>query len=123
MIQLALLEVGLIPDIVSSPLLAIAPDSEAAPMILAGVLLSLVFIYFASKIAGESRLVDLPSVLGELVAGVVVGVSALHLLIFPETDAVASDSVVMTILQIAGLNLESIQEAFTAQSEMLSNVA
>ena len=117
---------GLIPDIVfDSPLLATAPDSEAAPMVLAGVLLSLVFIYLASKLGGElSRLVDLPPVLGELVAGVVVGVSALHLLVFPETGAVAGDSVVMTILQkIAGLNPENIQEVFTVQSEVISVLA
>ena len=102
MIHLAsILYGGLSPDIIfSSSLLATAPDSEAGPMILAGVLLSLVFIYLASKLGGElSRLVDLPPVLGELVAGVVVGVSALHLLVFPETGAVAGDSVVMTILQ------------------------
>ena len=44
----------LIPDIVfTPPLLATAPDSEAAPMVLAGVLLSLVFIYLASKLGGE----------------------------------------------------------------------
>ena len=117
---------GLAPDIVfSSPLLATAPNSEAAPMILAGVLLSLVFIYLASKLGGElSKLVDLPPVLGELVAGVVIGVSALHLLVFPETGAVASDSVVMTILQqIAGLNPESISEVFAAQSEVISVLA
>ena len=127
MIQLAsIFQGGLVPDIVFNlPLLASAPDSEAAPMILAGVLLSLVFIYLASKLGGElSRLVDLPPVLGELVAGVVVGVSALHLLVFPETGAVAGDSVVMTILQkIAGLNPESIQEVFTAQSEVISVLA
>ncbi len=69
---------GLASEIVfSDPLLATAPNSEAAPMVLAGVLLSLVFIYLASKLGGElSKLVDLPPVLGELVAGVVVGVSA-----------------------------------------------
>ena len=127
MIHLAsILYGGLSCDIVfSSSLLATTPDSEAGPMILAGVLLSLVFIYLASKLGGElSRLVDLPPVLGELVAGVVVGVSALHLLVFPETGAVAGDSVVMTILQkIAGLNPESIQEVFNAQSEVISVLA
>ena len=109
----------------SDPLLATAPNSESAPMVLAGVLLSLVFIYLASKLGGElSKLVDLPPVLGELVAGVVVGVSALHILVFPEAGATASDSVVMTILQrIAGLNPESIGEVFTAQSEVISVLA
>jgi Kef-type K+ transport system membrane component KefB len=108
-----------------SPLLATAPNSETAPMVLAGVLLSLVFIYLASKLGGElSKLVDLPPVLGELVAGVLVGVSALHLLVFSETGAVASDSVVITILQqIAGLNAESIGEVFATQSEVISVLA
>ncbi|HEY9767485.1 MAG TPA: cation:proton antiporter [Coleofasciculaceae cyanobacterium] len=107
------------------PLLATAPDPEAAPMILAGVLLSLIFIYLASKLGGElSKLVDLPPVLGELVAGVLVGVSALHLLVFPSAGAVASDSVVMTILQqIAGLNPESIEEVFASSSEVISVLA
>lgn len=128
MIHLAsIFDSGLVPDIVvSSPWLATAsPNSEAAPMILAGVLLSLVFIYLASKLGGElSKLVDLPPVLGELVAGVVVGVSVLHLLVFPETGAVASDSVVITILQkIAGLNPESIGEVFASSSEVISVLA
>ena len=127
MIHLAsLFHSGLTPEIVlSSHLLATADNSEAAPMVLAGVLLSLVFIYLASKLGGElSKLVDLPPVLGELVAGVVVGVSALHLLVFPETGATASDSVVMTILQqIAGLNPENIGEVFAAQSEVISVLA
>ena len=117
---------GLASDIVlSSSLLAAAPNSETAPMVLAAVLLSLVFIYLASKLGGElSKLVDLPPVLGELIAGVVVGVSALHLLVFPETGAVASDSVVITILQqIAGLNPESIPEVFATQSEVISVLA
>lgn len=116
---------ALVPNDIVFSLLATAPPSETAPMVLAGVLLSLVFIYLASKLGGElSRLVDLPPVLGELVAGVLVGVSALHLLVFPETGAVASDSVVMAILQrIAGLNPESIGEVFATQSEVISVLA
>ncbi len=111
--------------IFSPPILATETNTETAPMVLAGVLLSLIFIYLASKLGGElSKLVDLPPVLGELVAGVVVGISALHLLVFPETGATASDSVVMTILQqIGGLSLESIGEVFTTQSEVVSVLA
>lgn len=109
----------------SIPLLATAANSENTSLILAGVLLSLVFIYLASKLGGElSKLVDLPPVLGELVAGVVVGVSALHLLVFPEAGAVASDSVVISILQqIAGLSPESAGEVFATQSEVISVLA
>lgn len=112
------------------PLLATTSEEtssspDTAPLILAGVLLSLIFIYLASKLGGElSKLVDLPPVLGELVAGVVVGISALHLLVFPETGAVASDSLVISILQqIAGLQPESISEVFASQSEVISVLA
>ncbi|ELS00449.1 Kef-type K+ transport system, membrane component [Xenococcus sp. PCC 7305] len=117
---------GLIPDfVVGSPLLATEPSSESTSLVLAGVLLSLVFIYLASKLGGElSKLVDLPPVLGELVAGVVVGVSALHLLVFPETGATASDSVVMTILQqVGGLTPEAVGSVFSTQSEVISVLA
>ena len=111
--------------VLSSPLLATETSSADTSMILAAVLLSLVFIYLASKLGGElSKLVDLPPVLGELVAGVVVGVSALHLLVFPEIGATASDSVVMTILQqVAGLNPEGMEEVFQTQSEVISVLA
>jgi len=48
-----------------SPLLATEPNPETTSMVLAGVLLSLIFIYLASKLGGElSKLVDLPPVLG-----------------------------------------------------------
>ncbi|MCC0179633.1 cation:proton antiporter [Waterburya agarophytonicola K14] len=117
--------IGLSPDIVYHSLLATEPNPEAAPLVLAGVLVSLVFIYLASKLGGElSQLANLPPVLGELVGGVIVGVSALHLLVFPETGAVAGDSVVVTILQqIAGLSPESSSEVFASFSEVVSVLA
>ncbi len=94
-------------------------------MILTGVLLSLVVIYLASKLGGElSKAVDLPPVLGELVAGVVVGASALHLLVFPESGAVASDSAIMTVLQlIDNLTPEAVTSIFQTQSEVISVLA
>jgi Kef-type K+ transport system membrane component KefB len=105
--------------------LATESNAEAAPLVLAGVLLSLIFIYLASKLGGElSQLANLPPVLGELVGGVVVGVSALHLLVFPEAGAVANDSVVVTILQqLAGLSAENSSEVFTSFSEVVSVLA
>ncbi|MBD2345635.1 cation:proton antiporter [Anabaena subtropica] len=108
-----------------SPLLATTNEAENAPIVLTGVLLSLVFIYLASKIGGElSRMLDLPPVLGELVAGVVVGASALHLVVFPESGAVASDSVVMTILQfINNLSPDAVTSIFQSQSEAVSILA
>ena len=110
-----------------SPLLAAATEAEAetGPIVLAGVLLSLVVIYIASKLGGElSRLVDLPPVLGELVAGVVVGTSALNLIVFPESGAMAADSQLMSLLQwIGGLSPEAVTEVFKSQSEVVSVLA
>ncbi|MGQ9870006.1 cation:proton antiporter [Leptodesmis sp.] len=111
------------------PLLATAnqPANEAAngPLILAGVLLSLVMIYLASKLGGElCARIDLPPVLGELVGGVLIGVSALDLLVFPEGGEDGSGSLLMHLLQTTStLTPESLTSVFTAQSEVISVLA
>jgi len=108
----------------TTPILAAAnqPDSESSGLVLAGVLLSLVVVYLASKIGGEfSNKLGFPPVLGELVTGVIVGVSALHLLVFPESGVGSSDSLIMQILEAtAGLNPESANAVYHAQSEVVS---
>ncbi|MEL6460398.1 MAG: cation:proton antiporter [Cyanobacteria bacterium J06641_2] len=108
----------------SNYLLATA-EAENAPIVLAGVLLSLVVIYLASKLGGElSRKLDFPPVLGELVGGVVVGASALNLLVFPESGATASDSVLMSVLQLFDdISPEAVNSIFASQSEAISILA
>ena len=100
-------------------------EAENAPLVLAGVLLSLIVIYLASKLGGElSRKLDLPPVLGELVGGVVVGASALNLLVFPESGAIASDSFLMTVLQFFdNPSPEAVNAIFASQSEAISILA
>ncbi len=105
-----------------APLLANTPPAESGPLILAGVLLSLVVIYLASKIGGEvcARL-DLPPVLGELVGGVVIGISALNLLVFPESGADSSSSLIASFLQAtSGANPDSMAAIFETQSEVIA---
>lgn len=110
-----------------SPLLAAAAesatesDADEGTLVLAGVLLSLVIIYFASKLGGEicSR-INLPPVLGELVGGVLIGISAFRLLVFPESSA-AEDSLIISMLQnTAGLPTEAASSVFAAQSEVIT---
>ena len=107
-----------------TPLLATAtePETENSSLILAGVLLSLVIIYFASKLGGEiCARINLPPVLGELVGGVLVGVSAFRLLVFPEAGCTAEDSLIISFLQqTAGLTPEATNSVFAAQSEVIS---
>lgn len=115
---------GITSELWWQPLLATAAESEAenSSLVLAGVLLSLVIIYFASKLGGEiCARIDLPPVLGELVGGVLVGVSAFHLLLFPESGSTADDSLIMSFLQqTAGLTSEATPSVFAAQSEVIS---
>ncbi|MDJ0534022.1 MAG: cation:proton antiporter [Xenococcaceae cyanobacterium MO_207.B15] len=107
-----------------TPLLATATETETenSSLILAGVLLSLVIIYFASKLGGEiCARINLPPVLGELVGGVLVGVSAFRLLVFPEAGCTAEDSLIISFLQqTAGLTPEATNSVFAAQSEVIS---
>ncbi|MFM2064775.1 MAG: hypothetical protein RLZZ507_4446, partial [Cyanobacteriota bacterium] len=107
------------------PLLATATEPVDSSMVVAAVLLSLVVIYFASKLGGElANKVGLPPVLGELVGGVIVGTSVLHLLVFPEGGTDSSNSLIMTFLQItAGLTPEATPQVFAAQSEVISVLA
>ena len=102
-----------------------ASEAESASLVFAGVLLSLIVIFLASKLGGElcSR-INLPPVLGELVGGVVVGVSVLNLLVFPEGGADSSSSVIISFLQTtSGLSPETAGSVFQAQSEVISVLA
>lgn len=104
------------------PVEATELDTSSGPLILGGVLLSLVVIYLASKLGGEVCVrLDLPPVLGELVGGVVVGVSALHLLVFSEGGSGGADSLIIHLLELtAGLKPEAADKVFQAQSEVIS---
>ena len=105
--------------------LAEVSPTESGPLILIGVLLSLITVYATSKIGGElSKRLDLPPVLGELLGGVVVGVSFLHLLMFPENSSAASGSVIAQVVQWMGhLDADAAMQSFESQSEVISVLA
>ena len=113
------------PPLGFSSVLAEVPSEEAEPLILAGVLLSLMVVYLARKLGGElSKLIGLPPVLGELVSGVLVGVSALHLLVFPGVGVEASSSVLMNTLQtLMGTSGDTLSYVFETQGEIISVLA
>ncbi|MBD2463224.1 cation:proton antiporter [Oscillatoria sp. FACHB-1407] len=114
----------MVPSFRVPSLLAAAPEAESGPLVLAAVLLSLVVIYFAAKLGGEiCARINLPSVLGELIGGVIVGVSALHLIVFPEGSG-TPDSAILSFLQMTtGLEPESAFGVFQAESEVISVLA
>jgi Kef-type K+ transport system membrane component KefB len=105
--------------------MVLAATTELAnqpPLVLSGVILSLVVIYVASKVGAElSNRLGFPPVLGELVGGVVVGISAFHLIVFSEGDVDGTHSLIMQFLQLTnGLSPESINPTFKATSEVIS---
>ena len=105
------------------PLLATATEVEAdEAIVVAGVLLSLVVVYLASKIGGEICVkINLPPVLGDLVGGVVVGVSALKLLAFYEPGDESATSLIMNFLEsTTRLEPGAIAATFQAQSEVIT---
>lgn len=106
------------------------PEGAAnlSPLILAAVLMALVVIYLASRIAGEIAVrLSFPPVLGELLGGVAVGASALGLLVFPEGQVsgqelhtLAQSSALMQFLQAtAGLDEGSLVQVFSSQSQII----
>ncbi|OAB59529.1 sodium:proton antiporter [Phormidium willei BDU 130791] len=106
-----------------SPLLATATEAEAdGATVLGGVLLSLIVIYLASKLGGEiCARINLPPVLGDLVGGVVVGISVLNLIIFPESGAQAGDSLIFRFIEATGeLTPETLAASFSAESEVIN---
>ncbi|MEP0949030.1 cation:proton antiporter [Leptolyngbya subtilissima] len=107
-----------------NPWLAELSEAEVEPLVLASVLLSLVVVYLAAKIGGElCARVNLPAVLGELIGGVIVGVSALHLIVFPasggEVQSLLMNLVGMTTGQAPG----ELLRVFQGESEVISVLA
>jgi Kef-type K+ transport system membrane component KefB len=107
------------------PLLATTTKTADDSLVLASVLISLVVIYLASKIGGEICVrLNQPPVLGELIGGVIVGISVLHLLVFPGTEGTQTQSLLINFLQTtAGITLDTAQNVFESQREVISILA
>lgn len=105
-----------------NPILATASQSDSSPVVFASVLASLVVIYLASTIGAEicARL-NLPPVLGQLLGGLVLGISASHLLVFPEGGSDGTNSLMMAFLEAtAGLSVDAVTTTFQINSEVIS---
>lgn len=106
------------------PGLAEIPESDIEPLVLASVLLSLIVVYLAAKVGGElCARVNLPPVLGELIGGVMVGVSALHLIVFSEAGQVPDSPLINLVARLGGLPAEGLLRVFQGESEVISILA
>jgi Kef-type K+ transport system membrane component KefB len=104
--------------------LAEVSEAEIEPLILASVLLSLIVVYLSAKLGGElCARINLPPVLGELVGGVIVGVSALQLIVFPEAGLEPNSLLIRLVELTAGLQPEAAAQVFAGESEVISILA
>jgi Kef-type K+ transport system membrane component KefB len=107
-----------------SPWLAELSEAEVEPLVLASVLLSLVVVYLAAKIGGElCARVNLPAVLGELIGGVIVGVSAMHLIVFPEAGGEVQSLLMNLVGMTTGQAPSELLRVFQGESEVISVLA
>lgn len=107
-----------------SPWLAEVSEAEVEPLVLASVLLSLVVVYLAAKIGGElCARVNLPAVLGELIGGVIVGVSAMHLIVFPEGGGEVQSLLMNLVGMTTGQAPSELLRVFQGESEVISVLA
>jgi Kef-type K+ transport system membrane component KefB len=111
-------------DSLAHPWLAEVSEADVEPLVLASVLLSLIVVYLAAKIGGElCARINLPAVLGELVGGVIVGVSALHLIVFPEGGGETSSLLMNLVSLTTGQSPENLLPVFRGESEVISILA
>ncbi len=117
----AVTHLPMLTNLFAPPLLASATEAETGSFVLAGVLLTLVTIYLAAKIGGElCARINLPPVLGELVGGVIVGVSALHIVMFPESGDESGSLIIQFLQTTAGLPADAVATVFESESEVIS---
>lgn len=86
-----------------------------------GITLITAVVFIAAQVFGElTVLIGLPAVLGELIAGFVIGVSGLHLLVLNDGDQVAGWAV--AVMQwFSGSDTATIQEIFAGPVKILLN--
>ncbi|WP_411875971.1 cation:proton antiporter [Vulcanococcus limneticus] len=83
-----------------------------------------VVIFFAARAIAEVMVrLQLPTILGELVAGVLIGVSGLHLIVPPETQAQLAASVTSLVGSLAQISPEAVQEVYSETFPSLQAVS
>lgn len=81
-------------------------------------------IFVAARTISELTVrLQLPTILGELVAGVLVGASGLHLIVPPEVQAQLSDRAAALVGSLAGIGPDTVREVYRASFPNLEAVS
>jgi len=83
-----------------------------------------VVIFLVARAIAELLVrLQLPTILGELVAGVLIGVSGLHLIVPPDTQAQLADGVTSLVGSLAGIAPEAVSEVYNETFPSLQAVS
>ncbi|MDC0261443.1 cation:proton antiporter, partial [Synechococcus sp. AH-551-N17] len=106
------------------PLLA---ELSAHDLEMAGTLIGVgrfMLIFVAARALAEVLVrLQLPTILGELLAGVLIGASGLHLLVPPETQVELSNGLVTLLSSLGNVPPESVTELYNESFPALESVA
>ena len=81
-------------------------------------------IFVAARLLAELLVrLQLPTILGELVAGVIIGASGLHLIVPPETQAAVSQGLLQLVGSLADVPPEAVAELYAESFPSLQSVA
>ncbi len=96
-------------------------DDVAETLILVGRFL---IIFLAARSLAELMVrLQLPSILGELLAGVLIGVSGLHLLLPPDSGAQLAAWPVQLVSQLAAVSTERVREIYLSSFDSLQQLS
>lgn len=83
-----------------------------------------VVVFLAARTMAELMVrIQLPTILGELVAGVIIGVSGFHLLVPPETHGELAHWLLSLVGSLASVPAETVQEVYTETFPSLTAVS
>ena len=99
-------------SLTSPPLLEISPHQIEVTETLLQVGCFVVIFLAARALAELTVRLQLPTILGELVAGVLVGASGLHLIVPPDVQAQLSDGAASLVGSLAGIGPEAVREIY-----------
>jgi Kef-type K+ transport system membrane component KefB len=81
-------------------------------------------IFVAARLLAELLVrLQLPTILGELVAGVIIGASGLHLIVPPETQAAVSQGLLQLVSSLADVPPDAVAQLYAESFPSLQSVA
>ncbi|GCE64678.1 cation:proton antiporter [cyanobiont of Ornithocercus magnificus] len=81
-------------------------------------------IFVTARLLAEILVrLQLPTILGELLAGVLIGASGFHLLVPPETQSTLSDSLLSLVSSLVSISPEMVSEIYNESFPSLESVA